>query len=83
MKRLFISLAAILCVAATASAQTLIVVEEKPVLTNKKGAPILPQAGDMSIGISTTPFFTYLATCSPVTVPIRLPRSAASELAST
>ena len=46
MKRLFISLAAILCVAATASAQTLIVVEEKPVLTNKKGAPILPQAGD-------------------------------------
>ena len=38
MKRLFISLAAILCVAATASAQTLIVVEEKPVLTNKKGA---------------------------------------------
>lgn len=60
MKRLFISLAAILCVAATASAQTLIVVEEKPVLTNKKGAPILPQAGDMSIGISTTPFFTYL-----------------------
>ena len=44
MKRLFISLAAILCVAATASAQTLIVVEEKPVLTNKKGAPILPRA---------------------------------------
>ncbi len=60
MKRLFISVAAILCMAATASAQTLIVVEEKPVLTNKKGAPILPQAGDVSIGISTTPFFSYL-----------------------
>ena len=43
MKRLFISLAAILCVAATASAQTLIVVEEKPVLTNKKGAPSFPR----------------------------------------
>lgn len=60
MKKIFISLAALLCVAATASAQTLIVVEEKPVLTNKRGVRILPQAGDMSIGISTTPFFNYL-----------------------
>lgn len=59
MKKIFISLAALLCVAATASAQTLIVVEEKPVLTNKRGVRILPQAGDISIGISTTPFFNY------------------------
>ena len=60
MKKLFISLAAILCVTAASSAQTLIVVEEKPVLTNKRGVRLLPQAGDMSIGISMTPFFDYL-----------------------
>lgn len=59
MKRIFISIAAVLCVAATSSAQTLIVVEEKPVLTNKHGVRVLPQAGDMGIGVSMTPFFNY------------------------
>lgn len=59
MKKLLISIAAIIGMAATVSAQTLIVVEEKPVLTNKRGVPILPQAGDISVGASMTPFFTY------------------------
>lgn len=59
MKKLFISLAAVMCMASAVSAQTLIVVEEKPVLTNKRGVRILPQAGEMSIGISATPFLTY------------------------
>lgn len=59
MKKIVISLAAILCMASAASAQTLIIVEEKPVLTNKRGVRILPQAGDMSIGISASPFFSY------------------------
>lgn len=59
MKKIFLSLAAVLCMASAASAQTLIVVEEKPVLTNKRGVRILPQAGDVSIGISATPFLAY------------------------
>lgn len=59
MKKIFISIAAILCMASTVSAQTLIVVEEKPVLTNKRGVRILPQAGEMGIGVSATPFLSY------------------------
>lgn len=60
MKKIFFSIAALLCITAAASAQTLVVVEEKPVLTNKKGSRILPQAGDMALGVSVNPLFSYI-----------------------
>ena len=60
MKKIFITLAALVCASAFANAQTLLVVEESPVLTNKHGARILPQAGDIAISVSANPFFRYL-----------------------
>ena len=60
MKKIFITIAALMCVAATATAQTLVVVEEKPVLTNKRGMPILPKAGDIGLGVSVNPLFDYI-----------------------
>lgn len=32
---------------------------QEGIITNKKGTPILPQAGDYAIGVDATPFLEY------------------------
>lgn len=61
MKKIFISIAVLAAMAfTTANAQTLIVVEEKPVFTNKRGVAMLPKAGDIGLGMSLNPMFEYI-----------------------
>jgi hypothetical protein len=54
MNKITLSILA-LCFSVTVMAQ-----EEASVLTNKKGIPMLPKAGDYAIGVEATPYLEYL-----------------------
>ncbi len=63
MKKIIFSLGLCLVVGFTSMAQDMVVVEEvseNPALVNKRGIPLLPNAGDFAIGVDATPFLKYL-----------------------